>query len=393
MKKDIKICFLVANEFVYDNAIFYRAKALASVGYKITVTALMDRKARLNLCEKKENFSISRINVISRRLPPLTPIKILRYFEYMIKGIITCTKEKADIYHACGCVQMLLMGVIVSGLAKAKLVYDTKDFHADEKIAATLVEKIEKKAIYIFEKILIKKADEVIASSDSIADKIRDIYDIKLPVTVRECKPFSMVEGSNKIREKLGIPAGQRTIIYFGNIVKGRNLDVLIKAAEHFENATAVLMGEGNYRKPLMDLVSKLNLSEKVKFLGIIPFEEVAGYISSADIGITLFRNDCFNDAYNIDNRLFYYIACGVPVASSDNFERKKLIEGYGLGVIFDIDNPKDIAEKINSLLRDKALYAKVKNRVIEAAKSTLNLENESIKLLEMYNKLCKTKN
>jgi glycosyltransferase involved in cell wall biosynthesis len=387
--KEYKICFLVINEFVFDNDIFYKVQVTSMEGYETVVIALRDRKKILPLHEKKQDFFIFRINLLTRNLPDLPVVKIFRYLEYLIKGTVVALRQRARIYYACGATEMLLLGVIAKRITNSKLIYDPKDFLTDAKPIRSFKDKIESKLAYFLEKNLVNQADKVIVGTDSIGAEFEARYNIALPVTMRVCKPFAMVEGSDKIRRTLNIPSDIKIALYFGDIAADRGLDKLIEAAAYLDNIMLVIIGEGRYKDTLVTAVAKKGLSDKVKFLNRIPLEEVAAYISSADIGVTPMQKTCFNNFYNLENRLFYYISCGLPVASSDTYERKKLIEGYGLGAVFDPDDPKDIAEKINNLLGDVALYERIKKRVIEAAKNDLNLENESRKLLKAYKDLC----
>ena len=385
-----KVYILIANDFEYDNAVFYRAKSIASWGYRVTVLALRDKTGRLPDRERKESFEVLRINVLSWRLPFLRRIKIFRYVEYFFKALIIFLQEGADVYHACASAEMLFMGIIAAKVlsSKAKLIYDTKDLLVGIKSVSSIKDRMDLAFFYLIEKMLIKRADIVIASSDSIAARLKGLYSIGLPLVLRECKPFSRVEGSRKIREVLAIPEDKKIALYFGNICKGRKLEKLVEAAEYLDGSVLVMIGDGDGKKSFIELSEKLNLSDRVRFLGRIPFDEIPVYISSADLGITCMPNDCFNHSYNIYNRLFYYIACGIPVASSNTPERRKLIERYDMGVVFDETSPRDIARVINSMLGDKILYEKLKRNATLAAKADLNWENEARKLSAAYDSL-----
>jgi len=388
MRKKSKVCILVMNEFIYDNPVFYRAGTLGSEGYEVVIVALKDRENKLSDYENKQGFCILRVNISARRLHMPIFGKILQFIEYIFKAVTISVRQHSDVYHACGYPGTLLVGFIASRINKSKLVYDTKDFHPGEKAVHSIKDRLDLALNYMLEKLFIKKANAIITSSDSIAYEYKKIYKIEMPIAMRECKPFLMVGDSDKIRQSLGISDCRKIALYMGDIKQNRGFDKFVEAAKYFDNIIGVIMGTGAYKKDLIDLVSRLNLKDTVKFIDRVAFEDLPAYISSVDVGMTLFPNDCFNHSFNIDNRLFYYLSCGVPVISSNTFERRKLIEQYGLGLIVDETDPQDIAGKLNNFLRDSVLYKQIKERVIDAAKNHINLKNESAKLLSAYKNL-----
>ena len=77
-------------------------------------------------------------------------------------------------------------------------------------------------------------------------------------------------------------------------------------------------------------------------------------------------------------------MAAGVPVAASAFPELKKIVEGYGIGVTFDPEDPKDIARAIKSILDDAKAQAQMRANAHEAAK-IYNWKREEKKLIEIY--------
>ena len=58
------------------------------------------------------------------------------------------------------------------------------------------------------------------------------------------------------------------------------------------------------------------------------------------------------------------------------------------IGAVFDPESPKDIADKINSVLSDTKRLEEIKKNVKELFNTKLNWQNEERKLIEVYKRL-----
>ena len=74
----------------------------------------------------------------------------------------------------------------------------------------------------------------------------------------------------------------------------------------------------------------------------------------------------------------------GVPVAMSDHCEKRLLVEEYGIGVLFDETDPKEIARTVNETLDDREAYAVMRRNCLEAAR-VLNWEHEERNLRQIF--------
>ena len=61
-----------------------------------------------------------------------------------------------------------------------------------------------------------------------------------------------------------------------------------------------------------------------------------------------------YNNRIGLPNKLFEYLACGLPVISSNLPEIKKIIEKNECGIILNSEEPKKIAKSIIDFFRDK---------------------------------------
>ena len=109
-------------------------------------------------------------------------------------------------------------------------------------------------------------------------------------------------------------------------------------------------------------------------------------YLASADFAVYSLQKDCLNSYLTLANKVGEYIMAGLPIAVSDFPEMRKLAVDMDLGVVFDPEDPHDIARAIRELL-DPKVYARKKENVLKMRK-VLCWENEEKKLLDLYSKL-----
>ena len=93
---------------------------------------------------------------------------------------------------------------------------------------------------------------------------------------------------------------------------------MMVEAMLHTDNAVLVFMGHGPMRSDTEQLVENLGLQSKVRFIDPVPPEKLLSVTASADLGLTFLEDCCLNHRYALPNKLFEYLAAGVPVIASD---------------------------------------------------------------------------
>jgi glycosyltransferase involved in cell wall biosynthesis len=145
-----------------------------------------------------------------------------------------------------------------------------------------------------------------------------------------------------------------------------------------------ILMGPDLMGGELQKLVKDSGYSN-VRFLAPVEADQVTELIASADLGIIPVQSVTDNSYYGLGNKIFHYIAAGLPIAVSNQPERRKLVENYNIGIVFDEKDPRDIAMKIHAMLENEEEYQLTRQRVREAYISDLNWEKEAEKLINLY--------
>ena len=88
---------------------------------------------------------------------------------------------------------------------------------------------------------------------------------------------------SEDIRSKY---PGKKILLYVGNLIKDKGLDFLLTALQQISqkepNIVLLIIGTGNEKEQLIKLICKLNIRDRVDFLGRV--QELQSFYASADI-------------------------------------------------------------------------------------------------------------
>jgi glycosyltransferase involved in cell wall biosynthesis len=148
-------------------------------------------------------------------------------------------------------------------------------------------------------------------------------------------------------RRKLGLGAGS-VVLSVGNLVPAKGHDLVIRATATLPNVTCVIVGEGSERRTLADLAGALGASDRVRFLPVVPQEELAAIYSAADV----LALGSMREGW--PNVLLEAMACGTPVVATD------------VGGVREIVTREDVGRVVAS--RDQADFATALRGMIESA-------------------------
>lgn len=164
---------------------------------------------------------------------------------------------------------------------------------------------------------------------------------------------------SSALRASLGLEK-KKVIVSVGRLVHRKGQDHLIESmtavVNEVPNAHLVLVGEGPYRKHLMNLVEKLSLHDCVTFIGRIQYEDLPTYFCVGDVFAMPSRSRFFG--LEVEGLGIVYLeasACGLPViAGASGGAPDAVLDGVTGVVVDGLDNAA-IAVEIINLLKDPA--------------------------------------
>jgi glycosyltransferase involved in cell wall biosynthesis len=143
---------------------------------------------------------------------------------------------------------------------------------------------------------------------------------------------------------------------------------------------------EPGFGERLAAEIRRRGVSDRVTALASVPLARLLGHTAEADVGVTLLQDTCENHRLALPNKLFEYIAAGVPVVASALPESQRLIDAYGVGWCVAPADPRGLADALRWALtasRDRGLRER-----LERARGELRWSREQARLLEVYDGL-----
>ena len=143
-------------------------------------------------------------------------------------------------------------------------------------------------------------------------------------------------------------------------------------------------MGWGRLEEELLELIAAEGLEDRVRIVSPAPQAEVVAYAAGATIGVIPYEPVGLNNTFTTPNKLFDYMAAGLPVAASRLPELTRFVEHGEIGLTFSPGDPASLAAALNEMLADPERYGRMRERAREAGRR-YTWERESRKLLDLY--------
>jgi glycosyltransferase involved in cell wall biosynthesis len=308
----------------------------------------------------------------------------LLYLEYYLRSFRVARKEATDVYHAHDLIT-LPVAWLCSRVTGGKLVYDAHELWL-EGIRGLKRSRLNRFLVQRLESFLIRRTDANIMAGVSSAELLSRMYHIPQLTVILNVPLYHTYERSTVLRDRLRIPAEEKILLFEGTIYVNRGIEECIQSLKYLSQCSLVMLGFGPdfYISDLKRLIEDEGLTHKVYFFGAVPHDEVTRTAMAADVGLVVLQNANLNYYYASPNKIFDFMAAGLPVVGSNFPDLKKFIEGYNMGVTCDPTSPREIADAINYILSDESRYNEMRKNALEAAK-IFNWENESKKLLALY--------
>ncbi len=198
-------------------------------------------------------------------------------------------------------------------------------------------------------------------------------------------QPEKMRRGPTRPELKQGKPY---LVVYLGVMGPQDGLDLLLESIQTIvqeknrRDALFVLIGDGTELPRLKTLVAERGVEPWVKFTGRIPSQELAVYLSTADVGVAPDPLNPMNDKSTM-GKILEYMAFGLPVVLYDLTEGRR---SAGEAALYARPNdPKDFAEQILRLLDSETLRRRLGECGRRRIEESFNWETDRKALLAAY--------
>lgn len=296
------------------------------------------------------------VNKISRKIK----FTVLKYFPLLIKKIYI--KEKYDFVISFNYLYPSFLAAKFE-CKKIMWLHGTMDNLTDE--SEHVLKKLQSKAL--------NKADKIV----SIAQTTKKSVDTLFP----ECKQKSIIINNgvdlDEIRKKSEVHISENyksDLIFIGRLDKNKNVEFLVDVmnllCETKKNLKLTILGEGDERDNIQNLIKGYNLENNVKILGYK--ENVYKYIKNSKILLLSSIVEGFPTV------IVEGMVLGKPFIATSVGGVEELSHNSTCGFV--INSKKTMAEKISILIEDKELYQNMSiNCIDKVSKYTMNYQKEKI--------------
>lgn len=362
-----KICILTTVHSPFDIRIFNKeALTLRKAGYDVTLIAQHDRD------EIVDGIRIIALPKSSNRTQRMTRI--------LWKTYRAARKINADIYHFHD-PEIIPLGLHLKRKGK-KVIYDVHEDYSEDilnkKWIPPVIRKFASRVFSRIERNAVKKFNGVITATPHIKQK----FD-KLNLNVIDINNYPIL--NTPMRRKAKRTALNRSVNYIGAIDGHRGIIEMVRALE-FTNATLVLVGTFTDKRDF-DLAKSMKGWAQVDYRGQVDGSEIATILSESSAGLVLFHSGPNHDDSQ-PNKLFEYMAAGLPIIGSNFTLWKEIIEKNNCGICVNPLNSQEIANAIMWVLKNPHDAEIMGENGFNNVCEKYNWENESKKLVQFYAEL-----
>jgi glycosyltransferase involved in cell wall biosynthesis len=153
------------------------------------------------------------------------------------------------------------------------------------------------------------------------------------------------------LRDALKLPSEVKILLFQGWASFDRNIGTLIQGlARTPSHIHLVIMGYGADLAALQKLADDLGIGARVHFPPPVPQAELLFWVASADAGIIPYQAIDKNTVTCSPNKLFEFIAVGLPIIANNLPYLEAVVAGEKFGVTRALKNAEDYAEAIRTM-------------------------------------------
>jgi glycosyltransferase involved in cell wall biosynthesis len=237
------------------------------------------------------------------------------------------------------------------------------------------------------------KVDALVAVSVHAANKLKEVCNIEPDYVIHhgvDVEVFNPAVCSKSFaKRKLGIPLHRKVILWNARLSSEKRLEILIHALSHVvkEDKNILMLIKTrtinrSYELKILKLIKKLGVNEHVVFdRGWTPLIGMPVYYRAADVYVNTSTTEAFGSLTMLEA-----MACGTPtIANNASSNPEALGEG---GLLYDKNDPHDLAEKLLRVLTDNKLAKMLSCKACKRISEELTLHQVAKKYIKLYSLL-----
>jgi glycosyltransferase involved in cell wall biosynthesis len=219
-------------------------------------------------------------------------------------------------------------------------------------------------AVENLEREYVRDADRIITVSPAIAAAIKAHYRLDQAPAVVLNAPVAAADFHRpqwSVRSAAGVAPDVPLLVYSGGLRRVRGIDIVVRAIDRLPGFHLAVVCVPHAQSALADelrqLADRLGVFDRVHFVDPVPPDQVAGFLSTADVGVHPLLGDIPNHEMALPNKLFEYLHAGLPVVVSDLREMGAFVRSHNVGETCRSGDPADLAESVSKVAANLQSY------------------------------------
>lgn len=350
----------------FDTRIFHKECAsLRDAGYQVVLIAAQGA-----------DTVVDGIRVRAVRPPAHRGARLTRTQQLVYRAAVA---EDAALYHFHDA-ELIPVGLLLKRRGR-KVVYDVHEHYAQTIRARAWLPKLARTpaalAFHLLEQTAARRFDGIVCCTEHIAG----LFPLPATIVVRN---YPLVDLARLEVDEVSYAAANRTLIYTGGWTAHRGMLQIVAALGQVAGPTVRLTLVGQCQAEVERAARRLPGYGRVDYRGVVPYADNVALMRRAALGLV-----CNQPTHDFDraepNKLFEYMALGLPVIASHFPLWREIVEGHRCGVTVDPTDPAAIARAIEFLLARPELRRAMGQNGRQAIRTRFNWDHEKTGLLQLY--------
>jgi glycosyltransferase involved in cell wall biosynthesis len=369
-----------------DRRVWQEARTLRDAGYQVSVLCPKQGEFRAGH-ETLEGIEIYRYP-LREGSGPLTYI-----LEYMWAFVAQLTfalriyaRTRFRLIQACNPPDTIFLVALCFKPFGVRFIFDHHDLNPELYLVKFKRRDLLYRIVCLAERLTYRLADVAIATNASYARVAMERGGMP-PERVFIVHSTPEIKNLQIVAPRAELKQGRRLLVlYLGTMGPQDGVDILIEAAARIvsqrNDVSFQIVGGGPEVARLKRMAKEKGLDGVVTFAGVRVGKELAGYLSTADVGVAPDPKNPMNDKSTM-NKILEYMAFGKPVVLFDLTEGRRA--GGDAALYARPDDPGDFAAKIIELLDSEPLRRELGERGRRRIEEFLNWDHDKVQLLAAY--------
>ena len=369
-----------------DRRVWQEARTLRDAGYHVSV-----------ICPKQGEFHASHevlegIEIYRYALPEAS-----RSFAYLFEYLWAFAAQLAlavRVYHrtrfrliqACNPPDTIFLVALFFKPLGVRFIFDHHDLNPELYEVKFGRRGLLYRMVCLAERLTYRTADVAIATNGSYA-QVAIERGRMTPERVFVVHSTPDLEEMQMVPPRVELKLGRRLLVlYLGRMGPQDGVDLFIEAAAHIvrerNDVSFQIVGSGPEVPKLKKLATEKGLDDVLQFPGVRVGQDLAEYLSTADVGVAPDPKNPMNDKSTM-NKILEYMTFGKPVVLFDLTEGRRAAADAALYAR--PNDPADLAVKITELLDSEALRRQLGEHGRRRIEEFLNWDHDKAQLLSAY--------